>query len=119
MADTTLKGYPTHQSSKQSFTVDHAGPASYAGTAGEVIGAANLQTGISTLGLAAIDQIIASPFSVSGNYYVIPKPVGKGTQKTFNLQWFAVTYSTGVLVLTQVAAAVDLSGETVRLTYIG
>lgn len=119
MADKKLPDYPAHASGIQFINVDHAGPPSYT-TGGETIGAANLQTGISLVGLSGIDNVLgASSFSISGNYFVILQPSGTGTRKTCKLWWFAVTLPAGVLTLTQVANATNLSAETVRLCYMG
>jgi hypothetical protein len=97
--------------------VDHAGPTSYA-TGGETLGSINNQTGITVLGLGTLDDVLGSgSVSISGNYGVIVQPVGKGEQKTFKLIW--VTATAGIPSTTQVAAAVDLSAETVKLVYIG
>ena len=97
--------------------VDHTGPASYT-TGGETLGNINNMTGISVAGLGSLDMILGSgTLSVSGNYWVIVKPVGTGPRKTFTLLWF--TAAAGVPSFTQVTAATNLSAETVRLGYMG
>jgi len=97
--------------------VDHTGPASYT-TGGETLGNINNMTGISVAGLGSLDMILGSgSLSVSGSYWVIVQPVGTGSRKTFKLLWF--TAAAGVPSLTQVAAATNLSAETVRLGYMG
>ena len=116
MADVKLPDYPAHAGAVQFITVDHSGPASYT-TGGETLGAANLQTGISVQGLASIDQVLVSGVAVSGNFWCIAQPTGKGSRKTYKLLWF--TAAAGVPTLTQVTAATNLSAETIRLTYVG
>lgn len=119
MSDTVLDRFTI--GAGKIIPVDHAGPASYAGpTDGETIGTTNNFTGISVVGLGSLDMILGSgSLSESGNYYVLVQATGTGIRKTFTLFWFAVTYSTGVLVLTQVSADTNLSAETVRLGYVG
>jgi len=118
MSDTRLALFTIGQG--KAIPVDHKGPASYAGAAGETIGQINNQTGITAQGLSVLDAVLGSgTLSDSGNYSVIVQPTGTGERKTFTLLWFAVTYSTGVLVETQVTASTNLSAETVRLVYVG
>ena len=100
----------------KAIPTDHTGPKSYT-TGGEVVGSVNNQTGITILGLATLDIVIAIDTTISGNYGVIVQPVGKGEQKTFKLIW--VTATAGIPGTTQVTAATDLSGETIKLLYIG
>jgi hypothetical protein len=96
--------------------LDHTGPASYT-TGGETIGTTNAFTGIAVLGLSVIDFIDCSGLSVSGNFWVQAQVTGTGSRKSWKLLWFTATAS--VPSLTQVAAAVNLTAETVRLVYIG
>lgn len=114
MADKQLGLYPAGQA--KLIPVDHTGPASYV-QGGETLGAINNQTGISTLGLAVIDIVIAVDSTISGNYGLVVKPVGVGEQKTFKLIW--VTATNGILSSTEVTAGTVLSGETTKLLYIG
>lgn len=119
MSDTVLDRYTI--GAGKIIPVDHVGPASYAGpSTGETLGNINNMTGISVVGLGALDLVLGSgTLSKSGNYYVLVQATGSGVRKTFTLFWFAVTYSTGVLTLTQVTSTTNLSGETVRLAYVG
>lgn len=110
MADTRLGLYTAGQG--RVVPVDHVGPSSYT-TGGETYGNQNSQTGISVLGLAELDAVIGGP-SKSGNYFVYAYP---SNQKQFKLVW--VTATSGIPSATQVNAAVDLSGETVRLLVVG
>lgn len=110
MADTRLGLYTAGQG--RVVPVDHVGPSSYT-TGGETYGNQNSQTGISVLGLAELDAVIGGP-SKSGNYFVYAYP---SNQKQFKLVW--VTATSGIPTTTQVTAAVDLSGETVRLLVVG
>lgn len=103
----------------KAIPVDHAGPASYDATNGDVIGQANNQTGMTVQGLAVLDGVLGGGLSISGNYWAQVQPLGKGEQKEFTLRWFAVTYPSGVLTLTQVAGSTNLSAETVKLVYVG
>lgn len=112
MSDTRLGLYTIGQG--RAIPVDHVGPKSYT-TGGETLGAINNQTGVTVQGLATIDAVLVVGLSVSGSYWVLAQPSGTGTRKTFKLLWFTAT--AGVPTLTQ--ASGDLSGETVRLVYIG
>jgi hypothetical protein len=114
MADTALGHFTIGQG--KAIPTDHSGPASYV-TGGETLGQINNQTGITTLGLAVIDIVIAVDNTISGNYGVLVQPVGKGEQKTFKLIW--VTATAGIPTSTQVTAGTNLSGETIKLLYIG
>lgn len=115
MGDTRLDSFPI--GAGKLLSVDHTGPVSYS-TGGETLGVINNQTGIALLGLGSIDMVLGSgSLSISGNYWVIVQPVGKGSRKTFKLLWFTAT--AGVPSFTQVTSAFNLSGETVRLGYVG
>jgi hypothetical protein len=117
MADKALDSFPI--GAGKLVPVDHTGPASYT-TGGETLGTINNMTGmaLNAAGLSTIDAVEGSgSLSVSGSYWVMTQPTGSGSRKTFKLLWFTAT--AGVPSLTQVAAAVNLSAETVRLAYIG
>ena len=113
MADTRLAEFTMGQG--RAIPLDHAGPASYT-TGGETFGNSNAMTGVTTQGLAVLDNVIGGP-SLSGNYFVYCIPSGTGERKTFKLVW--VTATTGIPTTTQVTAAVSLTAETVRLLVIG
>lgn len=115
MADTVLERYPV--GGGKLVAVDHSGPASYT-SGGEMLGANNSITGMAAVGLGSIDAVLGSgSLTVSGNHWVIAQPTGTGSRRTVKLLWF--TASSGVPTLTQVSASTDLSGETVRLVYVG
>ena len=115
MSDTVLDRFTI--GAGKILPVDHTGPKSYP-TGGETLGTTNNFTGISVVGLGSLDMILGSgSLSVSGNYWVVVQPVGTGIRKTFKLVWF--TASSSVPSFTQVTSATDLSGETVRLGYVG
>lgn len=115
MADTVLERYPV--GGGKLVPVDHAGPASYT-TGGETLGANNSITGMAVVGLGSIDAVLGSgSLSVSGTHWVVAQPTGTGSRRTVKLLWF--TASAGVPTLTQVTNGTDLSGETVRLVYVG
>lgn len=120
MSDNAVNGYADVFGKHAAWIGDHTGPASYVAytapaTGGDVIQAA-------TYGLRSIDMVAPIGYSVSGNYAVRAK---FATAKSGNaatsaiLVWFAVTYSTGVEVLTEVANATSLSAETIRLMVVG
>ena len=90
------------------------GPVWSPNTGGDVIKAAQY-------GLRSIDQVLPIGYSISGNYAVKAKlSTAKGASvQSAILVWYAVTWSTGVEVLTEVSAAVNLSGESVRLMLVG
>lgn len=114
MSDKALSTFTIGQG--KAIPTDHAGPKSYA-TGGETLGSINNQTGITILGLATIDYVTCTDVTVSGNYGGLVQPVGKGEQKTYKLIW--VTATAGIPTSTQVTAGTDLSGETMKLLYIG
>lgn len=113
MSDKALATFTIGQG--RAIPVDHVGPASYA-TGGETFGNSNSMTGISTLGLGSLDNVIGGP-SLSGNYFVYAIPSGAGERKTFKLVW--VTATTGIPTTTQVTNTTNLSAETVRLLVLG
>lgn len=99
------------------ITVDHYGPTSYT-TGGETWPSVNpnqVTGGPNSLGEASVINILnGSGFSESGNYRIVPVYGGKGTIKSnIKLIWYVA--STGV----QVAAAVNLSAEVIRLSVLG
>lgn len=115
MSDKALDSFPI--GAGKIIPVDHTGPASYT-TGGETLGTINNMTGIALQGLGSIDMVLGSgSLALSGNYWVMVQSTGKGSRKTFKLLWF--TASSGVPTLTQVSAATSLTGETVRLAYVG
>lgn len=114
MANTTLGIYPAGQS--KNIIVDHTGPASYT-TGGETFGNLNNQTGITLLGLAVLDFVDVQGPSVSGNYSAVVQITGTGERKTCKIIW--VTATAGIPSTTQVTAATNLSGETIRLMVTG
>jgi hypothetical protein len=85
--------------------LDYSGPASYV-QGGDTIDAASF-------GFDGCIQTLTGSVSQSGNYRVDPRPLSSGVQTEWQLVWVVV--STGA----QVANAVNLSGETVRLSAIG
>jgi len=115
--DTVLERYPV--GGGKLVPVDHSGPASYP-AGGETLGAVNSITGLAVVGLGGIDAVLGGgSFTESGNYWVSTQQTGTGSRKTWKLVWFAVTYVSEVLTLTQVTATTNLSAETVRLVYVG
>lgn len=114
MPDTRLGLYPIGQG--KAIPTDHTGPKSYV-THGETLGSINNQTGITLQGLATLDYVTCTDTTISGNYGGLVQPVGKGEQKTFKLIW--VTAVAGIPTSTEVTAGTDLSGETMKLLYIG
>jgi hypothetical protein len=115
MSDKVISGPYTIGQGK-AIPVDHAGPLSYT-TGGETYGNINNQTGISTLGLGTLDFVDPIGPTLSGNFYVYAQATGTGSRKTFKLIW--VTATAGIPSSTQVAAAVNLSAETVRMLVVG
>ena len=120
MANIAVPGYADVFGKHGVWVGDHTGPASYAAytaptTGGDVIQSINLN-------LRSIDMIIPLGYSVSGNYAVKTKMLtvtGGGSAQNALLVWYAVTWSSGVEVLTEVTAATNLTGETVRLLALG
>jgi hypothetical protein len=117
MADTILDRFTIGQG--KILPVDHTGPATYV-AGGETVGTLNNLTGIALLGLDSIDMILGSgSLSVSGNYWILVKPIGTGVRKQFVIQWFLA--ASGVPTLTEAGGSghINLSAETVRLAYVG
>jgi hypothetical protein len=116
-----LDGYPFYIGSKKILVVDYKGPASYT-TGGESLTAKEFgQGGIDaieplnkqwleiTQGGVATYQLVAA--SLSGTYFATIKfgASAQGAVSSVTIQWWVV--ATGA----EVAAAVDLSSEVVRL----
>lgn len=109
----TLTGYPTVIGSKRESLAIHSGPASYVqiATTGDPVTATEF-------GLKWIESM-APAQSASGTYTVLPiftnvqvNPYAGG-QTSVKLAWFTTAG------MTEVAGAVNLSAERVRLTAIG
>lgn len=100
MAVTLHEGSPHSDGHRLAATADIDGPASYS-TGGQEVTAASL-------GLAYIESAHAAA-SNAGSRVVVVAPGGKGPKATIKLIW--IVLSTGV----EVAAAVDLSADSVRI----
>src|ERR1700722_14376868 len=99
------------------ITVDHYGPASYT-TGGETWPSVNpnqVTGGPNSLGEASVINILGGGgVTESGTYYVVPIYGGNGAIKSnIKLKWYVL--ATDV----QVAAAVNLSAEVIRLSVLG
>ena len=99
------------------ITVDHYGPASYV-SGGETWPSVNpnqVTGGPNSLGEASVINILnGSGFSESGTYRIVPVYGGKGTIKSnIKVKWFVASTNA------EVAAAVNLSTEVIRLTVLG
>jgi hypothetical protein len=86
-------------------------PLDYAGSASYVQGGDSI--GATSFGFNSSIQTLIGSVSHSGTYFVIPRPLNSGIQTSWQLVWMVV--ATGA----EVGAAVNLSGETVRLSAIG
>lgn len=100
----TLTGYVDIWGKHAAGAIDHSGKASYV-TGGDTLTA-------SRYGLRSIDYV-GGGLSNSGTYEVRGKATGAGAHTTYKLVWFVV--ATGA----EVAAAVDLSAEKVRIFAFG
>jgi len=100
----TLTGYVDIWGKHAAGAIDHVGPTSYA-TGGQTLTAARY-------GLRSLDYV-GGGLSNSGTYYAVGKPVGRGAKTTYKLVWFVTATNA------EVAAAVNLSAETVRLFAFG
>lgn len=101
-----LKGYPDYIGRRFAWAGWGTGPASYVQSSG----------GGDPIALPEFQNYIDTVFpavSVSGNYRVDPIPSAGGARSTWQLRWIVV--STGA----EVAAGVNLSGETVQLGGFG
>lgn len=99
------------------ITVDHYGPASYT-TGGETWPSINpnqVTGGPNSLGEASVINILSlSGVTESGTYRLVPVYSGKGSiRSNVKLVWYVVSTNT------QVAAAVNLSAEVIRLSVFG
>lgn len=116
MADKALYGVdPVNGRSKWNM-VDHYGPTSYT-TNGEVWPQSPSGGGPNALGLASL-QWVSQGTTESGTYRVVPIFGGTAgnpapVKQSIKLKWFVI--STGL----EVAAAVNLSAEVIRLLAIG
>jgi hypothetical protein len=86
-------------------------PLDYAGSASYVQGGDSI--GATSFGFNSSIQTLIGSVSHSGTYRVDPRPLTSGIQTQWQLVWIVV--ATGL----EVAGAVNLSGETVRLSAIG
>ncbi len=86
-------------------------PLDYSGSASYVQGGDSI--GATSFGFNSSIQTLIGSVSQSGTYFVIPRPLTSGIQTQWQLVWFVT--ATGA----EVAAATNLSGETVRLSAIG
>lgn len=100
----TLNGYVDVWGKHAAGAIDHTGSSSYV-TGGDTLTGARY-------GLRSIDYV-GGGLSNSGTYEVRGKSTGKGIHTTYKLVWFVV--ATGA----EVAAGVNLSGETVRIFAFG
>lgn len=91
-------GYPDYVGYRQLFLGNGKGPASYV-TGGDPVTLVNNRR--------FIDILFGGVLSLSGNHFVRAIPASIGERTTWKAVWFVT--STGA----EVAAAVDLSGETV------
>jgi hypothetical protein len=111
--NTQIPGFPDPVGGRSKLCpVDHLGPVSYT-TGGETFPAQNVYGGPNSLGLSGVIWVNGG-YSESGTYRIIPIFGGGGAVKgTIKLKWIVV--STGV----EVAAAVNLNAEKIRLLVIG
>ena len=98
-------------------TVDHYGPSNYK-TGGEVWPSVNpnqVTGGPNSLGEASVINILSGGgVTESGTYYIVPIFGGKGSIKSnIKLKWYVLATDT------EVAAAVNLSAEVIRLSVLG
>ncbi len=93
--------YPDFVGRRAIFVGSGTGPASYSQTTGDPV-SLSLQN-------YYIDAIPGGVQSVSGTYWVQPRPAGTGVRQAWSLHWFVT--ATGA----EVAAAVNLSAESVQL----
>lgn len=113
MGNTADKGYPTAIAQKAIWIGDHSGPLSYT-TGGETVTAQNLGF------LRNLSAVVPMGVSVSGNYCVQADFTAKGNRTTCKLIWlYSPLNALSQTAWTQVAAAVNLSGETIKLMAVG
>lgn len=116
-----FSGYDTSWGNKKVWQGGHMGPLSYA-TGGETLTASSFGWGGFELVLAANQGVatvnstpIVIPLALSGNYFVgiTFATTAKGPQKSVTIKWYVTT--TGA----EVAAAVNLNAEEVRILMVG
>jgi hypothetical protein len=119
MSIAAVPGYTDVFGKHGAWIGDHTGPKSYNAFTAPNTGGQTLSA--TYYGLRSIHTVLPMGYTESGKYAVKSKlsSVGGAAVQTAILVWFAVTYSVGVEVLTEVAADTDLSGETIRLLIIG
>src|SRR5690242_11966900 len=100
----TTTGYVDIWGKHGGAVIDHTGKSSYV-QGGDTLTA-------SRYGLRSIDYV-GGGLTISGTYEVRGKAIAKGNKTTYKAVWFVV--ATGA----EVAAAVDLSAETVKLFAVG
>ena len=110
MSNIVVAGVEPWGGRSRAVILDHTGPTSYA-TGGESLGQSAFG-GPNILGLAGFYKVDGG-LTMSGTYRVDCIYGGAGVRSTVKLKW--TVYATG----TEVAAATNLSGETVRLLAIG
>ena len=93
--------YPDFVGRRAIFVGFGTGPALYSQTAGDVV-SLNLPN-------YYIDAIGGAVSTVSGTYYVRPRPAGTGVRQAWTLDWFVTATNA------KVANAVNLSAEQVQL----
>jgi hypothetical protein len=93
--------YPEFVGRRAIIVGSGAGPVSYSQATGDPVSL--------TLPNFYVDAIPGGVQSVSGNYWVQPRPSGVGARQTWALHWFVT--STGA----EVANAINLSAESVQL----
>jgi hypothetical protein len=104
---TMVNGYPDYIGYRQAFAGYGTGPASYV-TGGDPVTLQNNRR--------FIDVLFGGVLSVSKNYYVLAFPSASGERITWSVMWlYAPGNTVGGTANTQVAAAANLSGETVQL----
>jgi hypothetical protein len=99
------------------ITTDHYGPSNYK-TGGETWPSVNpnqVTGGPNSLGMASVGNILsAGGVTQSGTYYIVPIFGGKGSNNsTVKIKWYVVATDA------EVAAAVNLSAEVIRLSVLG
>lgn len=99
--DITLQhGYPDYVGKRQIFCGNAKGPSSYSQTTKDAVNSPRFQM--------YFDAIFSAQ-TVSGTYFVTFKPSGAGPRATWKAVWWTIAG------MTEVANAVDLSGETINV----
>lgn len=115
MGNKAVNGYTDVWGKHGAAIYDHTGPSSYTQWTAPSTGGDQLTP--SAFGLRSIDIALPIGYTVSGNYFVIAKlTAGNGGNLS---KAILVWYPKATIGTTQVAGAVDLSGETIRLLLIG